>query len=215
MLKYISLAAVTAMFFLISCEKDAVDKRTEVCFESDVLPILQSNCTQSGCHNAQDRADGYATTNYPEIMTRVKPGDYKGSKLYQSLIGRGELMPKKPYDPLSDNEIAIIALWIDSGAKNTTNCVTGVCDTTVVTLAGQVKPIFDKYCNGCHSANESQGGIDLETYNRIKRTVDNGSLIGSITHNSNYSKMPKNGNKIPDCDIAKISKWIRLGALNN
>ena len=32
---------------------------TAVCFESDVLPIFQSNCAKSGCHDAASHQDDY------------------------------------------------------------------------------------------------------------------------------------------------------------
>jgi hypothetical protein len=30
-----------------------------------------------------------------------------------------------------------------------------------------------------------------------------------------YSAMPKGGNKLADCQITQVQKWIQAGALNN
>jgi len=45
--------------------------------------------------------------------------------------------------------------------------------------------------------------------------VDNGKLLGAVTHASGYSPMPKNQAQLSDCNIQKITNWINKGALNN
>ena len=69
----------------ITCTREYVEDLRGVCFDSDVLPIFQSNCTQSGCHNSQDRKEGYDLTSYESIVSRgIVPGDYKASKIYKA-----------------------------------------------------------------------------------------------------------------------------------
>lgn len=201
---------------LTTCTREYVEDIRGVCFQRDVLPIFQSNCTQSGCHNSQSREAGYDLTSYENIVSHgVKPGDYKASKLYEVLVAGGEEgMPRSPYKRLTDDQITLIALWIDEGAENTA-CADVACDTANVTFAVSVKPILQTYCNGCHAGSAPSGGIDYSTYNGTKTTALNGKLLGSIQHAPGFSAMPQNANKLSACNIAIIKTWIDAGAPNN
>ena len=42
-----------------------------VYFEQQILPILISNCSQPGCHNAASAQDGVVLTNYSSIISTV------------------------------------------------------------------------------------------------------------------------------------------------
>lgn len=43
-----------------------------VYFSNQILPILISNCTQSGCHNDQDREEGIILTSYQKLVSTVE-----------------------------------------------------------------------------------------------------------------------------------------------
>lgn len=209
----LALAATT----LAMCTREYVQDVNGVCFERDVLPIFQSNCTQSGCHNSQDREKGYDLSTYAGITSRgIEPGNYKGSEIYKVLVlpGGEEAMPPKPYNRLTDAQITTIALWIDEGAKETT-CPDTNCDTSNPTFSGTVKPILETYCNGCHGGGSPLGNVDYNTYAGVKTTVTNGKLLGSIQHKSGFSPMPQNANQLSACNIDKIKAWIDAGAPNN
>jgi Planctomycete cytochrome C len=196
----------TVVIVLTCCTRESVDDEREVCFERDVLPIFQSSCTQSSCHNSTDLQQGYDLSSFAGIVQKgIKPGDYKNSKIYEVLIKPGgeEAMPPKPYNRLTDEQIATIALWIEDGAKSTTcNSNTG-CDTANVTFSGSIKPILQTYC------------INFSTYSGVKANATNGKLLGSIRHDAGFSPMPQNGNKLSTCNIALIKAWIDAGAPNN
>lgn len=83
------------------------------------------------------------------------------------------------------------------------------CDTVQVTYKYDVLPIFDQYCLSCHSGQSPQAGIDLENFSTVAALAQNGALLGSIKHEAGFSPMPQGGNKLSDCDIAKIEIWIR------
>lgn len=206
-----------ALLFPLSCTREYVEDLRGVCFERDVLPIFQSNCTQSGCHNSADRESGYDLTTYSSIVSRgIKPGDYKGSEIYKVMVfpfGEGA-MPQSPYSRLTDEQISTIALWIDEGAENTT-CADSTCNTTNVTFSASVKPILQTYCNGCHGGSSPLGNVDYNTYNGVKATVTNGKLLGSIQQLSGFSPMPQNANKLSACNLGIIKAWIDSGAPNN
>lgn len=90
------------------------------------------------------------------------------------------------------------------------------CDQTAsATFTAVVLPLMNAQCNSCHAGAFASGGIKLDSYTETKKYVDNGKLIGSITHASGYSPMPQGGGSMSSCDIAKIQTWIKAGALNN
>jgi uncharacterized membrane protein len=96
--------------------------------------------------------------------------------------------------------------------------ITNGCNTTNVSFSKDVKKIIDSRCIGCHSTVNYitiGGGVALEGFENVKTSADNGGLLGSITHDSGYSKMPKGSSKMDDCKIKQIKKWIEDGAKNN
>lgn len=191
---------------------------TGVCFETDILPIFQSNCTQSKCHNSRDRKEGYDLSNYNGIMRGIVPGNYRKSEIYESLVETGEdRMPPFPYDPLSKADIALVAKWIEEGAKNTVNCgtTTTTCDLSAVTYSGTIAPLMAKYCNGCHSGTSPQGNIRTGTYTSLKALSSKPAFMGSMRHLGGFSPMPQNAAKLSTCQLDQIQKWLDLGAKND
>ena len=92
---------------------------------------------------------------------------------------------------------------------------TTACDTTAVTYAGTIAPIMSANCNSCHSGTAALGGVTTSTYASLKVIALNGTLGHSVNWDSGLSPMPKGGSKLPTCDLAKIKKWVNLGAPNN
>ena len=91
------------------------------------------------------------------------------------------------------------------------------CDTVTVTYSSSINPILTAFCTGCHSGNNAPNGVKLDTYANVKLQAQDhsGNLLGVITHSPGFDPMPKNGNKLNDCNIAKVTKWIHDGAINN
>jgi hypothetical protein len=91
-----------------------------------------------------------------------------------------------------------------------------VCDTTIVaTFSGVVQPILENYCTNCHSGSNPQGDIDLSSWAATEVYALSGSLVGSIARENGYSEMPKNSNKISECEIQKVRKWVLAGSKND
>lgn len=187
-----------------------------VCFESDVLPLFQSNCAKSGCHDAASANGGYVLDSFTNIVSRgITAGDSANSAIYKALVGNGvERMPQDPNNPLTAAQIHVIAQWIKEGATNTTNCE-GTCDSSQFTYSANVRPVLETNCLGCHNGSAPDGGfIPLDTYSGVKDMVDLDLLLPAITH-TGINPMPKNGSKLSDCKIAIIRRWIESGAPNN
>lgn len=185
-----------------------------VYFVNDIMPLISSNCTMSGCHDNITHADGVNLTTYTKIMSYVRPGDAANSKLYKVIIKtNGDRMPPPPMPPMTTAQKALIQKWINQGAKNN-SCIAS-CDTAIFTYSGAVKPIMDNKCVGCHNPSNLGGNIDVSTYNAVRIISLNGKLYGSIAHQTGYSPMPKNSAKLSDCEIRQVQKWITAGSLNN
>jgi len=192
---------------------------TLVYFEQEVLPIIISNCAKSGCHDAITHEEGLNLTSYTKIMSSgiVKPNRPDNSKLIKVLKENGEdAMPPYPNQRLTTEQINLLSTWIAQGAKDT-SCIETIvtCNTTSVSYAGFIAPLFSTFCAGCHSGGNPSGGIVLNSYNGVKGVAQNGRLIGAISWSPGFKGMPDGGNKLTDCSIAKIQAWINDGAPNN
>lgn len=96
----------------------------------------------------------------------------------------------------------------NTGGNNT-------CDTVNMKYAANILPIIQANCYSCHGNGLSQNGVSLDSYDKVKTQVNNGNLIGVITHATGYPPMPQGAAKLSDCNINKIRSWINRGALNN
>ena len=91
------------------------------------------------------------------------------------------------------------------------------CDTTNITYSGKIAKIINANCSGCHSNTTSPlgNGIVLDNFDDFQKQVNTGKLIGDINQSPGSNPMPKDGNKLTDCEIAQIQLWINKGTPNN
>lgn len=97
--------------------------------------------------------------------------------------------------------------------KDTDN--TDTCGITDFSYSGAVAPLMTTRCIGCHNTTVPSGGVILSTYDGVKAVSLNGRLLGSIKQVPGYRPMPLVGNKLQDCQIRLIEKWIGDGSKNN
>lgn len=120
--KIIFSAYICFLFLLNSCKHNTdLASIGEISFGSDILPIVAGNCTQSGCHNAQGDSK-FSLVTYNDVISNgdIKEGDARGSKFYQVISNHsGENpMPLSPLPTLSSDQIKLVYIWIEQGAKN-------------------------------------------------------------------------------------------------
>jgi len=89
------------------------------------------------------------------------------------------------------------------------------CDTIDVSFVGTIYPIIENKCLSCHNNSFNSGGINLEGYQNVQPIANGGALLSTIKHEGNYSPMPQNADKLDECSISQIEKWINNGTLNN
>ncbi len=195
-----------------SCHPDTVY------FQNEILPLLNSGCAVSGCHNASSAQDGVVLTDYSNIIRtgKVKPGKPGESKLYKVLIDNDpdDRMPPPPRGPFTADQITKVRRWIEQGAKNN-SCESNNCDTTNVSFSAHIQPMMQNNCAGCHSGNQPQAGISLTSHANIADAAVSGRLLGSVMHSPGYAAMPQGSPKLDNCKITQIKKWINNGTPNN
>ncbi|HTX88659.1 MAG TPA: c-type cytochrome domain-containing protein [Bacteroidales bacterium] len=195
----------------VKCSPDTVY------FYNDILPLINSNCAKSGCHDEASHQGDLTLTTYQGIMNGgVEPFHPESSDLYQKIItgNPDDRMPPPPDNPLTSAQAELVYKWILQGALNN-KCNSTVCDTSNVTYSGTINPILQQSCVGCHSGTAPSGGIDLSTYNGVYAVATNGYLLSAVNWVPGFSPMPKNGNKLPACELTQIRIWVNAGAPNN
>src|SRR5437016_837921 len=101
----------------------AIDHKEPVVFEKEIEPILINKCAH--CHSSSTKKEGRLDLGGYDTMMRggksgpaIVPGKSADSLLCK-LAGKTmkPLMPPKGEDPLTPQELALIKLWVDQGAK--------------------------------------------------------------------------------------------------
>jgi uncharacterized membrane protein len=194
-----------------------------ICFTQHVLPVLQSSCATTGCHDAASHKEGYNFTSYETLMQKsesIIPFDPGESKVYKVITENesDDRMPPPPSTPLSTDQIEVIREWILQGAVNS-DCPNLDCDTlTAISYSSQVWPVIQTNCTGCHNSVTPSGGIKLTNYTDVASITNmiNGTplIVGNIRRISGFKAMPPS-NSLDKCTIRTIELWIEQGAANN
>jgi mono/diheme cytochrome c family protein len=199
------------MFTQYGCRHDP-EVFTDVCFESEILPIFQNNCAVSGCHNQETAKEDLVLDSYDNIIAGgITAGNAKKSLIYKAITRGVEIMP--PGRKLSGQQIALIYSWIQGGALNSTGCSIVDCDTVNVTYNAVISPIIAANCLSCHGADTV---FNFSNYASLSLYLDTNSqkLINNISYTSGYQSMPPSG-QLNACVVKKIKVWITAGYLNN
>ena len=198
----------------VPCDPDVVY------FDMQILPILNSNCAFSGCHDAASAQNGVVLESYESVIstTEVEPLDLESSDIYEVLTETDpdKRMPPSPANELPQEQIQLIATWISQGAEDL-HCDEDAtdCDTTAVTFSQIINSILQNNCVGCHSGAAPSGNVDLSSHAGVKSVAEDGRLVGVIIWDPNFPAMPQDGDQLSDCDIEKIQAWVAVGAPNN
>jgi len=93
------------------------------------------------------------------------------------------------------------------------------CDSSgVMTYTKNISPIMIASCgannSGCHQvANNTNSNVGLNSYADMF-AIDTTQLMSAIVQDGNYEEMPKEGSKLPSCQIDIIQKWVNTGQQN-
>ena len=122
---FCALVGLALAWLLLFAAPSAVQAQPAgpVSFIKDVAPILKENCY--ACHDAKKKKGKLEMSSYENLRKGgtkddpVAPGKSADSVLIQLLTATGptRMPPKDAGDALPKEKIAIIAKWIDEGAK--------------------------------------------------------------------------------------------------
>lgn len=103
----------------ISCRKDKVEEikpddqecLEERSFSDDVLPVLNNNCSTSGCHNTNSQAGGYILETHQQI-------DQHAVIILASIKHEGNSPMPQGAPKLADSLIKTFECWVNQGKLN-------------------------------------------------------------------------------------------------
>ncbi len=119
-----------------------LDRKDPIVYQKDIEPILYKRCIS--CHSGSIKKGDYDITSYENVVKggkrgpAVLPGLAGKSHIYQMLTRADTpYMPPKSEDPVTPEELALIKLWIDQGAK----APTGPSIVNLKVLIGQLPAV--------------------------------------------------------------------------
>ncbi|MGB9746934.1 MAG: c-type cytochrome domain-containing protein [Bacteroidales bacterium] len=219
---------VLGYYIVASCVHEAdISDIKPVCFQQDILPLINANCTRSGCHDGAGGEERFSLRTYGEIRKYVVPYNSLKSQLYKAITDEwGNLMP--PGNPLSTEQRTLIRLWIDQGApdnecSDTSGTTPGSPDT--VCFNTNVLPILLSSCaiSGCHDAISHKEGLVMDSWQNLMNgniIVPGDSLKGDFikkirSNNPDERMPPPPMAPLTSLQIHTLSRWIADGALNS
>ena len=159
-------------------------------YESEIQPIFNNNC--GNCHLGNS-SGGLNLSNYQNLMSGsddgdvIVPGDHANSELYDRITrdnsAAGDMPPGN--NELSQEEIDLIALWIDEGAlPEENNDIIGCMDQNAISCLDQPDPQdsenyedFILYYPECISCADDS---PCDNYYNPDATIDNGLCMYNI-----------------------------------
>lgn len=113
------------LLLIVGCYKDktvildAAEVTRTVSFAEDIVPIFNSSCNASGCHNSGGKSpDLSAGNSYNALISGnyIDKGAAENSVLYQWMSGKRSL--PMPVGGANKEYNALILAWIKQGANN-------------------------------------------------------------------------------------------------
>jgi WD40 repeat protein len=146
----------------------ALNRKEPVQYEKDIEPFLKAKC--SFCHSGNVIQGKLDMASYEALMkggkrgAAVVPGKSAESRMVQ-LAGRTErpTMPPKSEEPLTPEELALLKLWIDQGAKAPTGPKVKVA-ITLVAPPEKVTPVRALAVSPDKSAVVASRGNQIHVY---------------------------------------------------
>ena len=199
-------------------------ERTVPVFEKDVLPIFTNSCFN--CHGKSSPQLGLdlrsarlvrrGSQNGPVVV----PGSLDESLLWKKVSSR-EMPPVLFKLKLTDNDLAVIKRWIETGAKSAKKLeLPKDVQQQFARFEGEIRPLFEKRCVECHGGDEPEGDLDLRTLPSLLRGSHSGPVIyeGFSDKSVLIRKLashemppPDAGEPLTAAEIRTITSWIDKG----
>ncbi|MDX1494097.1 MAG: c-type cytochrome domain-containing protein [Longimicrobiales bacterium] len=126
-------------------------------------------------------------------------------------------------DVISALAVAVgVGLALQSGVERPSAVVAEVGAHEPVSFSAEVMPILEKYCWECHSEQNAELGLRLDTYEGVMAGSDYGTVVeagdpdGSLLVDMVESgDMPEEGDPVSPEELEVLKTWIAEGAENN
>ena len=139
-------------------------------YGSDIQPIFDNNCIN--CHDSSNPAGGLNLLSYNDFMPSnvIISGNHSESELYDRITrDESENGDMPPTGSLSQDDIDLIAQWIDGGAlSEESNDISGCMDPNAITCDDEIDPLYFPECDTCSD------DAPCDNYYNPNATVDNG-----------------------------------------
>tara|TARA_B100000029_G_C17447053_1_gene913644 strand:+ start:45 stop:1064 length:1020 start_codon:yes stop_codon:yes gene_type:complete len=138
-------------------------------YQSEIQPIWNNHC--GNCHLGNS-SGGLNLSNYDNLMSAdvIVPGNHMSSELYDRITrdnaDTGDMPPGGA--ALTDEQISLIAQWIDEGALEEEAQIEGCTDPNAITCEDDVVEPFFPACDTCSD------DIPCENYYNEDAVIDNG-----------------------------------------
>jgi WD40 repeat protein len=158
-----------------------INRKDAITYEKDVEPILLNKC--SFCHSGNIKEGKLDVGSYEGLVKGGKRGNpIVAGKSAESLLCKVSgktlkpFMPPKSEEPLTPEELAILKLWVDQGAKPPTGMRVKV-GITVHAPPATVHPVRGLSVSSDHSAVAAAHGNRIDVYdagsgNHVRALVD-------------------------------------------
>jgi hypothetical protein len=218
----LTLAILAFAFFSCTHDPENIEAFEPVCFDTQVLPILQISCGMTGCHDGTE--EGFLATDYNSVLQSVKPGDPRGSALYKAItdIHSDDFMP--PDLPLTRLQRNIIQVWIAQGARETIcRTDTGEIPVKEICFVQDILPMMLSSCGvtSCHDAITHEEGyvfVDYETileHGIVPFDPDDSEIYEKVTDTGDDLMPPPPREPLTSTQISALREWIEKGAPNS
>lgn len=118
-----------------------------------------------------------------------------------------------------------VAVGVGLAVQSDVDSPNGVADVVVhepVSFSADVMPILEQYCWECHSGDNVELGLRLDSYEGVMAGSDYGTVVeagdpaGSLLIDMvEAGDMPEEGDPVPPEELEVIKTWIAEGAENN
>lgn len=184
-------------------------------FEDAVLPILQAKCVS--CHSEEKKKGEYLLNTYAAILAGGKSGpgvvagNLAGSELFRRISlpkEHKEFMPADGKTPLSEEQVAILEWWIETGAQQ---------QQQVATLR-PAAPIKDRLVHFFQLDRDAVASYQAAPASEkaIQLVLENGFQVNRLTKTTNLLEVKFNGNGTVKPDLSVLSGigeqlvWLQL-----
>ncbi len=126
-------------------------------------------------------------------------------------------------DVISFLAVAVgVGLAMQSDVDSPARAIAAVDAHEPVSFSAEVMPILEQYCWECHSEDNTELGLRLDSYEGVMAGSDYGTVVepgdpdGSLLVDMVESgDMPEEGDPVPPEELEVIKTWIAEGAQNN